>query len=114
VELDLKGNGLNRLPCVACSGGLPSALATHPHLVELDLKGNGLNRLPREWARGWAGAATSSLVIVRFSVNNFTGPFPAGLARAPHLRDLLMGTNAFRWGALRTCILSSASVGGSV
>ena len=81
-----------------CAGAIPSALATHPHLEELDVKGNSLNRLPREWVRGWPGAASSSLVLVRFSVNDFTGRFPAALARAPDLKDLLMGTNALRWG----------------
>jgi len=45
---------------------------------------------------GWPGAANSSLVNVRLSFNNFSGPFPAGLGAAPSLTFLVINNNTLR------------------
>jgi len=76
------------------TGAIPAALATAPNLETLDVKNNSLSRLPAEWVDGWAGAANSSLVNVRFSFNEVEGPFPAGLAPAPALTFLVVNNNS--------------------
>ncbi len=79
-----------------CTGSIPSALATTTTLETLDVKGNKMTGLPAEWTNGWAGAANSSLVNVRLSFNNFSGPFPAGLGAVPSLTFLVINNNSFR------------------
>lgn len=55
-----------------------------------------MTALPAEWVNGWPGSANSSLVNVRLSFNNFSGPFPAGLGAAPALTFLVINNNTFR------------------
>ena len=77
------------------TGSIPSSLATAPNLQTIDLRNNSLNGpLPREWVEGWPGAENSSLVNVRFSLNEIPGPFPAALARVPGLTFLTANQNA--------------------
>ena len=88
---------LMHMPFYTClAGALPSALATNPHLGKLDVAYNRLSSLPPEWVGGWGAVASSSLVTLRISSNNLSGPFPAGLAPASHLVALVADSNAFR------------------
>ena len=70
------------------------------------MKGNKMSALPAEWVNGWPGSANSSLVNVRLSFNNFSGPFPAGLGAAPALTFLVINNNTFRCaGGAGWCML---------
>ncbi len=82
------------------AGAIPSSLATNTNLETLDVKGNHLSILPVEWIVGYPQVANSSLVNVRFSFNNFTGPFPAALAQAPQLTFLVINNNTLRCPSL--------------
>ena len=62
------------------------------------MKGNHLSVLPDEWASGYPSVVNSSLVNVRISFNNFSGPFPAALAQAPDLTFLVINNNTLRCG----------------
>lgn len=62
----------------------------------LDVKGNRLSIIPPEWVTGYSSLANSSLVNVRISFNNFTGPFPAALSGAPQLTFLVINNNTLR------------------
>ncbi|CAL8462033.1 g1564 [Coccomyxa elongata] len=75
------------------TGGIPSALATNTNLETLDVKGNRLSVLPSEWINGYPSVVNSSLVNVRISFNNFSGPFPAALSSAPQLTFLVINNN---------------------
>jgi len=76
-----------------CAGSIPSALGTAPNLETLDVKGNHLSVLPDEWITGYPSVVNSSLVNVRTSFNNFSGPFPAALSQAPDLTFLVINNN---------------------
>ncbi len=78
------------------AGSIPSALGTSPNLETLDVKGNHLSVLPDEWTTGYPSVANSSLVNVRISFNNFSGPFPSALAQAPDLTFLVINNNTLR------------------
>jgi Leucine-rich repeat (LRR) protein len=82
--------------CTMCAGSIPSALGTAPNLETLDVKNNRLSVLPDEWVLGYPGVVNSSLVNVRTSFNNFSGPFPAALAQAPDLTFLVINNNTLR------------------
>ena len=43
----------------ACTGSIPSSLATNVNLETLDVKGNQLTRLPREWITGYPQVRSS-------------------------------------------------------
>lgn len=60
------------------------------------MKGNRMSVLPDEWVTGYPSVINSSLVNVRISFNNFTGPFPAALASAPQLTFLVINNNTLR------------------
>lgn len=57
------------------------------------MKGNHLSVLPDEWITGYPSVVNSSLVNVRTSFNNFSGPFPAALSQAPDLTFLVINNN---------------------
>lgn len=79
------------------TGTLPASLATHKRLQKLVLRSNALSGpLPAAWVDGWPGVTNSSLTDLRMSLNNFSGAFPAGLARAPYLAILLIANNNLR------------------
>ncbi len=60
------------------------------------MKGNHLSVLPDEWTTGYPSVVNSSLVNVRISFNNFSGPFPSALAQAPDLTFLVINNNTLR------------------
>ena len=80
----------------ALAGAIPSSLATNVNLETLDVKGNRLSILPTEWIVGYDSVVNSSLVNVRISFNNFTGPFPSALQQAPQLTFLVINNNTLR------------------
>ena len=82
-------------PCLR-AGAIPSSLATNVNLETLDVKGNRLSILPSEWIAGYDSVVNSSLVNVRISFNNFSGPFPRALQHAPQLTFLVINNNTLR------------------
>ncbi len=93
------------------TGSIPSALATNTNLETLDVKGNRLSVLPSEWVNGYPAVLNSSLVNVRLSFNNFSGPFPAALSSAPQLTFLVINNNTLRWAPiLYLCCIPPPSV----
>jgi hypothetical protein len=93
------------------AGSIPSSLATNPNLETLDVKGNRLSVLPDEWIVGYPSVVNSSLVNVRFSFNNISGPFPSALSAAPQLTFLVINNNTLRWALAAQVFLRNSMSG---
>jgi hypothetical protein len=82
--------GFNQL-----TGVVPDSLATALNLQVLDVKSNRLTGLAPSFDQGFPGMQNSSLVTLRVSFNNITGPLPTGIQQLPSLMLFIANNNSF-------------------